>query len=128
MNAPRVLSVGQCGMDHSSISHFLQKQFGATTIRVHTHEEAFIELHANHVDLVLVNRVTDYDGSLGLEFIRALRNDATFNDIPVMLVSNYPDAQADAVTLGAIPGFGKSQLRERSTEEKLMNVFAQVVS
>ena len=128
MNAPRVLSVGQCGMDHGSIARYLLNQFGAMTIRADTHQEALAELQAHHIDLVLVNRVSDDDGSLGLDLIRTLKNEATFVDIPVMLVSNFAEAQADAMTLGAIAGFGKAQLRDKATQEKLLNIFAQVAT
>jgi CheY-like chemotaxis protein len=59
---------------------------------------------------VLVNRVLDADGSSGLELIRALKAEEQLRDVPVLLVSNYEDAQAQAVQAGAVPGFGKAEL------------------
>ncbi len=111
MSALRILSVGQCSFDHGSISRHLQKHFGAMTIKADSHEKALAELHANPVDLVLVNRVTDEDGSLGVELIRLIKSDSTLADVPVMLVSNYPEAQQAAMNLGALKGFGKSDIR-----------------
>jgi hypothetical protein len=39
-----------------------------------------------------------------------------------MLVSNYADAQRDAVGRGALPGFGKSALRQPETLSRLAEV------
>jgi hypothetical protein len=39
-----------------------------------------------------------------------------------MLVSNYADAQQQAETAGALPGFGKSSLRTPETRERLRAV------
>jgi two-component system chemotaxis response regulator CheY len=66
-----------------------------------------------------VNRVSDADGSPGIELIRALKADPGLAGVPVMLVSNYADAQAQAVALGALPGFGKADLTAPETTEKL---------
>lgn len=110
MERPRVLSVGQCGMDHGSISGYLSREFHADVNRAHTFDEAVSELRITEYDLILVNRICDYDGSPGVELIRLLRADEALSSIPVMLISNYTDAQAEAVALGAVPGFGKSEL------------------
>jgi hypothetical protein len=39
-----------------------------------------------------------------------------------MLVSNYGDAQADAVAIGALRGFGKVELRDPATRDRLAEV------
>ena len=39
---------------------------------------------------------------------------------PIMLVSNYPEAQSEAVAAGAVPGFGKATLRSSQAREHLM--------
>ncbi len=38
-----------------------------------------------------------------------------------MLVSNYADAQKEAVEAGALPGFGKADLGDGQTHERLRN-------
>lgn len=73
--------------------------------------EALVSLRAGAFDLVLVNRVFDGDGTSGLALIGAIKADPELADVPVMLVSNYPEAQAEAKQLGALPGFGKGDLR-----------------
>ncbi len=108
---PRILDVGQCGMDHGSISRHLTKTYRAEVDRASTTAEALKVLRAGRFDLVLVNRVIDRDGSPGLDLIRVLKADPELADIPVMLVSNYPEAQREAQGLGALPGFGKADLR-----------------
>lgn len=119
MSQPRVLSVGQCGFDRGTIARHLGQQFNARVTASDTFDEALAELRAGSYDLVLVNRLTDADGSQGLELIRALKGDPSLSSLPVMLVSNYARAQADAVALGALPGFGKSELRDPKTREML---------
>jgi two-component system chemotaxis response regulator CheY len=121
---PRVLSVGQCGFDHGQIARHLKQAFGAEVVGAHTRAEALEALCAGRFDLVLVNRVIDADGSYGLDLIRDLRADPTPVPVPVMLVSNYLDAQQKAVALGAHPGFGKSELGQPQTHEKLKRVLA----
>ena len=110
MATPRVLSVGQCFADHSAISRTLGKQFAAEVVSADTGAEALATVRGQAFDLVLVNRVLDADGSSGLEVIRQIKADESVGQVAVMLVSNYEDAQRQAVELGALPGFGKSAL------------------
>lgn len=106
----RILSVGQCGMDHGQIGRDLGRPLDAEVLRADTHKDARRLLAEGGIDLVLVNRVGDLDGALGLDLIRTLKADPTTTGVPAMLVSNYADAQAEAVSAGALPGFGKSDL------------------
>src|SRR4051812_11463028 len=105
MPGKRVLSVGQCSADHGSISRTLRAAFGAEVVSAHSAGEAVEQVSQEKFALVLVNRVLDADGSSGLELVRRLAA-----EVPVMLVSNYADAQAEAVAAGAVPGFGKASL------------------
>ncbi len=107
---PRVLDVGQCGFDHGSIARHLQKSYGAEVTAADSAGQALVTLRAGGFDLVLVNRVFDGDGSPGLDLIRSIKADPDLAGTPVMLVSNYPDAQAEAKQLGALPGFGKGDI------------------
>jgi CheY-like chemotaxis protein len=111
---PRILDVGQCGLDHGNIARHLSKSYGAEVALADTKGQAMATLRTGEFDLVLVNRVLDLDGTSGLEVIRSIKADPDVSHVPVMLVSNYPDAQAEARTLGALPGFGKADLRSGS--------------
>jgi CheY-like chemotaxis protein len=119
--SPRVLNVGQCGFDHGSISSYLADRFGARVERAENFDDAHEALRRGKFALVLVNRVLDLDGSSGLELIQRLKEDPeeSLKATPVMLVSNYPEAQREAVELGAEPGFGKSELQSPATLDRL---------
>ncbi|MEI8194829.1 MAG: hypothetical protein WCI73_02855 [Phycisphaerae bacterium] len=111
--APRILSVGQCGSDDSRLARLLG-ELGLRLERAPDAATATELLNTGHYALVLVNRIFDADGSSGLALIAQLG--AT---VPVMLISDYPEAQAQAVAAGALAGFGKSQLQDPRTREKL---------
>jgi two-component system chemotaxis response regulator CheY len=119
MTPLRVLSVGQCGFDHSRIARHLEQSFRAQVRGVSTFDEALDALRSGPYDLVLVNRVNDLDGAPGLDLIRSVKADARLADVPIMLVSNYPEAQSEAQALGALLGFGKSNLNAETTRARL---------
>jgi CheY-like chemotaxis protein len=127
MSTRRVLDVGQCDYDHGRISALLRTQFGAEVVRVHSAAEALQRLRSEAFDLMLVNRVFDRTAEEGLELIRKAKADAKAGALPVMLVSNFPESQAEAVAAGALPGFGKAALAEEGTREKLEKVLGGVV-
>lgn len=114
----RVLSIGQCGFDHGSIAATLRKHFGAEVVAADGPADAAVAIAAARPDLILVNRKLDADGGDGLDVLRGLKQDPTTADLPVMLVSNYPEFQAQAETLGAESGFGKAELARPETIDK----------
>jgi two-component system chemotaxis response regulator CheY len=122
--SPRILSVGQCSPDHSYISAWLRSVAGARTIAVDTKPEALEMLRVEAFDLVLVNRIGDCDGAPGIDLIRAIRGDAEFGKVPVMLVSNHASAQDEAIALGARPGFGKAEIGSAKALERLTTALA----
>jgi hypothetical protein len=68
---------------------------------------------------VLINRINAHDGSLGRHLVRALKADRELASLPVMLLSDHAAVQAQAIALGAVPGFGKSRRHEPETRELL---------
>ena len=115
----RVLDVGQCSPDHAGIRSTISRRFDAEIDRVMFVEEAVAAMRSRRYDLVLVNRRIFDDDSDGLELIRRSKADDALKDVPVMMVSNFADAQQAAIAAGAEPGFGKAQLHEESTVERL---------
>jgi DNA-binding response OmpR family regulator len=111
----RVLDVGQCGPDHAAISRLLRNGFGVEVDRAEGADDCLSALAAHDYALVLVNRKLDRDYSDGMAVLRAVRGRAEWADVPVMLVSNYPEAHAAAVAEGAVPGFGKDHLHDAAT-------------
>ena len=126
MDKPRILSVGQCSFDHASIVRHLGQVYGAEVAGADSKGQALTTLRAGQFDLVLVNRVLDADGTSGLDVIRAIKADPELAGTPVMLVSNYQDAQSEAQSLGALPGFGKADLRHGAVPA-LDNLLARLV-
>ncbi len=115
----RVLDVGQCGFDHSAIADFVHKKTGAIVEQADSAIQAVEILARQSYDLVLINRILDGDGSLGTDLIIQLK--AKPNCPPLMLVSNYPDAQQAAIKAGALEGFGKNALHMARTAELIQS-------
>lgn len=122
MTPPRILSVGQCGYDHRHLANLLGTRLSAQVTPADDFGEALNALRADRYDLVLVNRITDGDGSAGLDLIRTLKAEPALAAVPVMLVSDLPQAQTDAVALGACAGFGKSELSRPQTLDRIRAV------
>lgn len=119
---PRILSVGQCGLDHNILSRYLGRHFDAEVVAAATETEAVRLLQSGEFDLILVNRLFDEDGGDGIAAIRRLRQASESPRCPVMLVSNYSDAQSAAVEEGALRGFGKSEYGDPDVYERLARI------
>jgi CheY-like chemotaxis protein len=115
----RVLDIGQCTPDHSAIRSLLNRHFEVEVDRVMFVDEALSAMRARPYDLVLVNRLIFDDNSEGRLLIEQAKADARLKDVPIMLISNYADAQQAAEALGAVRGFGKSELHRPDTVERL---------
>ncbi len=87
--------------------------------RLDLRDEALDALRREHFDLVLVNRVNDSDDAPGVDLIRSVKAEPGLAGVPMMLVSNFPEAQQEAEALGALPGFGKSDLASAATRQRL---------
>jgi CheY-like chemotaxis protein len=119
MPGKRILSVGQCAADHGSIARAVVRHFDAQVVPVDTSDEALNRLRDEAFDLVLVNRVFDADGDSGVKLVQQIKAEEPIRQVPVMLVSNYDDAQREAVQAGAVHGFGKAALGDPQTIDRL---------
>jgi len=117
-----VLNVGQCSYDHGQISRMLQAGFDVQVEAAGTFAATWAAVERQAYDLILINRVLDRDGASGLDLVKELKAKPATAEIPVMLVSNYADAQDSAVQLGALPGFGKSDLGTKAVTQRLASV------
>ena len=117
--AKRILDVGNCGPDFSSISEFLTANFTCEVLQAHGPEDTLATLRSGQVDLVLVNRKLDRDYSDGIEIIKQIKADDNLKSVPVMLITNYPEHQDAAVKAGAEHGFGKLEFDKPETLERL---------
>jgi hypothetical protein len=110
-----VFNVGQCGFDHRQISA-LCNELGASATAIHSEAELHSHLKKEIPELILINRILDRDGSSGLDIIKRLKSGKDTKALPVMLISNYPSAQAEAMACGALEGFGKDSLGSKGRE------------
>jgi CheY-like chemotaxis protein len=115
----RVLDVGNCVPDHAAIRSFVTTHFDADVLQAHGPEDALSQMREQAFDLVLINRKLDRDYTDGIEILRQIKADYNLAETPVMLITNYPDHQQAAVEEGAEYGFGKLELSEPETREKL---------
>lgn len=115
----RVLDVGNCDLDHGTLTRYLQQHFQVEVVRARLRDEALATLRQQPCDLVLVNRLLDEDGSEGLEVIRQIKADPQLARVPCMLISNFPESQQAAVAAGAEYGFGKKELDMPQTRQRL---------
>lgn len=102
----RVVLVGHCGPDMAMLTMAVRAALPGAVIVKNTEEKSLWDEPAG---LYLVNRVLDgwYTDESGLRLIGEL----AAKGLRGMLISNYPEAQRDAVAAGGCPGFGKSAVR-----------------
>ena len=108
--AKKVALVGHCGPDSSYLRMIVQQAEKGVTVLSADDDEELQKLVEGGVDLLLFNRQLEYgfaNGS-GAAVIKKLRTEHP--GLKMMLVSNYPEAQAEAVANGALPGFGKREI------------------
>ncbi|HBE71551.1 MAG TPA: response regulator [Planctomycetaceae bacterium] len=115
----KVLDVGNCGPDFSSIKRMLTQHFDVEVLQAHGADDALSTVKQHPIDLVLVNRKLDRDYSDGTDVIKQLKADPETQSVPVMLVTNYEEHQAAAIELGALMGFGKLSLQEPDTIDRV---------
>lgn len=115
----RVLNVGNCSFDHGNIERLIRANFDAQVVASSLPDEALDALRSGSFDLVLINRILLADSSEGVRLIEQMKSDRQVADTPVMLLSNYSEAQREAIAAGAEPGFGKAELDRPQTVAKL---------
>lgn len=119
MVQPRVIDVGNCAPDFSSIKRMLESQFQATVVQANGAADALKLAKSQSTNLVLINRKLDMDYSDGTDVLKQFKADPETRDIPVMLTTNYAEHQQAAIELGAVEGFGKLSIGEPATIAKL---------
>ncbi|MGI9458019.1 MAG: response regulator [Aeoliella sp.] len=115
----RILDVGNCAPDHAAITRFFTQHFECEVAQADRAADALAKLQAGEFDLVLVNRKLDVDYSDGLDVIKLIKADSETKDIPVMLITNFPEHQDAAEAIGAARGFGKLEYDNPETLERV---------
>lgn len=113
----QIVLVGHCNIDGPRLqSEITTKIREASVTRVNSDED--LKRACNVPDaLLLVNREPVGFDCDGLDIIRNVCRGPMH--ARVMLVSDYPEAQEEAQELGALPGFGKSEIESDSLIERI---------
>jgi hypothetical protein len=106
----KVLLVGHCGPDSNYLRMTVRSALGDIALTSADNNKALTAALEKGVDLILFNRELDwgFEPATGVGMIRLLRG--KYPNVSMMLVSNFPDAQAAAEAAGAKPGFGKREI------------------
>lgn len=113
-----IVLVGHCGPDMFMLKSALGRAAADSPI-VTVNDTQSLSEYLNGNSVLLVNRELDgsFDVKSGIELIAQIAKGQT---PPItMLISNYEDAQAQAIAAGARQGFGKSDLYDQSTSDAL---------
>ena len=115
----KIALVGHCGPDsymlRSSVKHTVKE----SEVSMIADEVQLLRALNGGIDLLLVNRQLDgaFDTYEGIDLIRRIA--ASHPAAATMLISNFAEAQRDATTAGARPGFGKSEIGSAKMREAL---------
>ena len=120
----KIALVGHCGPDSSYLKVTIAKAVKGTAILAADDDSELAAVLGEKVDLILFNRELGYGFTEpeGVKLIQALH--AGHPHLKMMLVSNYPDAQAAAEAAGALPGFGKREVGSKRVTELLRDALA----
>ena len=120
----KVALVGHCGPDSSFLRIAVSRAAKEAKVLAADDSQSLQRVLEDGVDLLLLNRQLDFgfDVEEGVDIIRKLRSQ--YPNVKMMLVSNYPDAQAAAVAEGALPGFGKRELNTPKVAEMIREALA----
>jgi hypothetical protein len=126
MPIKRIALVGHCGFDSGSLQRFASEAAPAAEV-VRVNDQQGLDQVAAGDTLLLVNRVLDgrFDaGGSGIDLIASL---AKADDAPpAMLISNYAESQKEAEAAGALPGFGKSDVGNSETKQRVADAIAAI--
>lgn len=115
----KVYLVGHCSPDSSYLSLAVRSITPECEISRVNDESTLSTALKDGADLLLINRQLDGDFAAfsGIDLIARCRQNHP--NVKFMLISNYADAQAQALAAGAVPGFGKSELSTRKAREAI---------
>lgn len=121
----KVVLVGHCGPDSSYLRMAVSRAAKSISVLSADDQDELKTVLDGSPDLLLLNRELPYgfDETLGVDVIKTLR--LKYPNVPMMLVSNYPDAQADAVKAGALPGFGKREIGSARVQQVILEALGE---
>jgi DNA-binding NarL/FixJ family response regulator len=121
--AHSVVLVGHCGIDGPQLQSELSRLPDVEVTRVNSPADLERTCRDGQADLLLVNREPVGFDEDGLAIVRQVAEQ--YPDTKVILVSDYPEAQEEAVKAGAMKGFGKSLMGSDELGEKVKEALSQ---
>lgn len=125
---PLVLLVGHCGFDSGGLERAVRSAAPDARIEGVNSRKA-LDTKLGEASLLLINR--QLDGSFGVPMgehgdgVELIRELGANDDAPAcILISNIQTAQAAAEEIGALPGFGKKDVRAESAERTIRSALA----
>src|SRR5215212_2004172 len=120
-----VVLVGHCGPDSSYLRMAVRNAVRDADITMADDDRDLQRAIQQGASLLLLNRELEYGFSdrRGVDLLKRLRPE--YPNLKMMLVSNYADAQAEALAAGAVPGFGKREIGSPRVAEVLRNALAE---
>jgi two-component system, chemotaxis family, chemotaxis protein CheY len=118
-----VVLVGHCGPDSWALKSAVSAAVAGAKVEM-VHDQAALEHILGSADLLLINRVLEsgFSQENGIELVREL---ASRPGSPrTMLISNFSEAQVEAVAAGALPGFGKSAMYAAESKMRMQAALA----
>lgn len=124
----KIALVGHCGIDGPRIQAQVTSILDSADVCSCNDPDALNRVCGEGVDLLLFNRELGFgfDDEEGVDVMTQLRE--AHPDVKMMLISDYPDAQAAAQKIGAVPGFGKADLGTPKVEKALKNALRPTAS
>lgn len=115
----KIVLVGHCGPDSYALKNAVRRAVTTAEV-VMVSSDRELGLHTDAA-LLLVNRALDgeFSAETGIDLIRSLNAGGV--RAPTMLVSNFEEAQNEAVAAGALAGFGKREMGSETTAMKIRN-------
>jgi CheY-like chemotaxis protein len=121
----RIVLVGHCGPDAFMLRSAVGRAVSGASVEM-VSDRVALDRAKEGAAVLLVNRVLDgeFDGLGGIELIRELASARESGGPAIMLVSNLPEAQAEAEEAGAAPGFGKKDANSELARRRLAQAIA----
>ena len=124
----KIALIGHCGPDSTYLRLTAMKAAKDVQVLMADDDSELKDVLEQGVDLLLLNRELGYGFTekMGADLIKRLR--AAHPQLKMMLVSNYAEAQAEAVANGALPGFGKREIGSPRVVELLKEAIKPAVT
>lgn len=121
----QIVLVGHCGPDSYALRSAVGSMVPGAAVEFAA-DQAALQRSLPTARLLLINRTLDgeYDLQTGVELIRQLKDAPQPPRAALMLVSNFPEAQAEALAAGAVPGFGKRDMYSPETKRRILDAIA----